>query len=426
MTPKAVANGIPIYCAFDELADADLLVPNPRNPNRHPESQIALLAKIIKAQGWRAPITVSNRSGFIVRGHCRLLAARALGLEKVPVDRQDYATEAEEWADLVADNRLAELAETDTGLLKDLLKELEAATFDLELTGFTEEDLEALLAQYRAPVDVVEDDFDLDAELERVEEPVTRRGDLWTLGRHRLMCGDATNASDVQRLMRGALADLVFTDPPYNVDYTGKTDDALRIENDCMPDRAFKEFLLRAYRNMLVVTKEGAAIYVCHADTEGVNFRTAMAEAGWELKQCIIWVKQHFVMGRQDYHWRHEPILYGWKPGAAHRWYGGRDQDTVWEFDRPSRNADHPTMKPVALVARALTNSSKSGDLVLDLFGGSGTTLIAAEQAGRICYMMEIDPRYCDVIVNRWKQLTQQEAVKAYAAQDEAYERAAG
>lgn len=425
-TPKVTASGIPVYRAFDELADVESLIPNPRNPNRHPESQVALLAKIIKAQGWRAPITVSNRSGFIVRGHCRLLAARALGVEKVPVDRQDYATEAEEWADLVADNRLAELAEMDTELLKDLLEDLDTGAFDMELTGFTEEDLENLMSQFRVPAEVEEDDFDVDAELENMQEPVTRRGDVWALGKHRLMCGDATDASDVRCLMRGALADLVFTDPPYNVDYTGKTEDALKIANDRMPDRVFREFLLRAYCNMLAVTKEGGAIYVCHADTESVNFRVAMVEAGWELKQCLVWVKQHFVMGRQDYHWRHEPILYGWKPGAAHRWYGGRDQDTVWEFDRPSRNAEHPTMKPVALVGRALTNSSKTGDLVLDLFGGSGTTLIAAEQAGRVCYMMEIDPRYCDVIVMRWKQLTQQEAVKVDAAQDEAYERAAG
>lgn len=430
-----LASGIPVHCAFDELVDPVSLIPNPRNPNRHPDYQIELLARVIKAQGWRAPITVSNRSGFVVRGHGRLQAALRLGVGQVPVDRQDYATEAEEWADLVADNRLAELADVEPTMLRDVLQELSLAGADLELTGYDEAALDRLISEAEAAPTVTEDEIP-----EPPAVPVTRPGDLWILGRHRLLCGDATDPAAAEQLMAGRLAEAVFTDPPYNVDYEGGTKDRLKIRNDRMDSGAFHDFLLAAFTNMLAATEEGGAIYVCHADSEGINFRTAMVEAGWELKQCLIWVKNTLVLGRQDYHWQHEPILYGWKPGAAHRWYGSRDKATVIDddlnlsdltraellhlveecrsqerttvvrVDKPARNDVHPTMKPVGLVARLLRNSTRLGDLVVDLFLGSGSTLIAAHQMGRSCYGMELDPRYCDVIVKRWEILTGRKA----------------
>jgi DNA modification methylase len=404
------ASRIAVHCSYDEVVDITTLVPNPRNPNTHPEKQVQLLAKIIKNQGWRAPITVSNRSGFIVRGHGRLLAAKLLGVEQVPVDRQDYETEAEEWADLVADNRIAELAEMDNALLNELIVELNASEFDIELTGFDEKEIEQLIAQFQLQSEIQEDDFDADAEAAKIKEPITKPGDIWILGNHRLMCGDATVISDVEKLMCDKKADMIFTDPPYNVDYTGKTEDALKIKNDNLNDNDFYKFLYDSFLNMLTFTVPGGAVYVCHADSEGLNFRKALIESGWLMKQCIIWVKNSLVMGRQDYHWQHEPILYGWKPGSAHKWYSGRKETTVWNFDKPLRNTEHPTMKPVGIPAKAIQNSSKAGDIVLDLFGGSGTTLIAAEQTGMVSFMMEIDPIYCDVIILRWEQLTGRKA----------------
>lgn len=451
------ADGIPVHCAFDELVDVAAMVPNPRNPNRHPDKQIELLAKIIKNQGWRAPITVSTRSGFIVRGHGRLLAAQALGVTQVPVDRQDYASEAEEWADLIADNRIAELAEIDNSLLGELLAGL-GDQVDIELTGFNAKEVDKLLGELEAG-DIVEDDFDAAAAAAEIKDPVTKPGDIWQLGRHRLMCGDATVLADAQKLMAGQLAAMVFTDPPYNVAYEGATADKLTIKNDNMPAAQFRVFLHDAFEVMYAVTAAGGAIYVCHSDSEGESFRGTLKETGWLIKQCIVWVKNQIVLGRQDYQWRHEPILYGWKPGAAHRWYGGRKQSTViedmapiavqqvddgvvlafsvglstvsikvpcfevldsgadelttvWRFDKPLRNGEHPTMKPIGLCARAIRNSSRPGDPLADFFGGSGSTLMAAEQTERDCHVMEIDPVYCDVIVQRWEKFTGQTAYK--------------
>jgi DNA modification methylase len=454
--PKIQADGIPVYCAFEELADVATLIPNPRNLNQHGDKQINLLAKIIKNQGWRAPITVSNRSGFVVRGHGRLLAAQSLGVSQVPVDCQDYATEAEEWADLIADNRIAELAEMDDSLLAGLLAEF--GDMDVELDGFSAKEVDQMLAELDN-AEVVEDDFDAAAEAAKIKTPVTQPGGIWQLGRQRLMCGDSTALADVQKLMDGQLADMIFTDPPYNVNYQGSTAEQLTIKNDNMSADQFNAFLQDAFAAMLAVAAPGAAIYVCHADSEGANFRGALQDASWLLKQCLIWVKNQFVIGRQDYQWRHEPILYGWKPGAAHRWYGGRKQGTViedsaplviqrdnegallnftfglqtvtlrvpsfeilqaggdelstaWRFEKPLRNGEHPTMKPIGLCARAIANSSKPGENVGDFFGGSGSTLIAAEQVGRSAYVMEVDPVYCDVIVKRWEEFTGQRALR--------------
>jgi DNA modification methylase len=236
-------------------------------------------------------------------------------------------------------------------------------------------------------------------------------GDLWILGRHRLLCGDSTSIDATERLMGGAKADLIVTDPPYNVAYEGKTTDALTIQNDKMGTSDFYQFLLDAYTNYFTIAKDGASIYVFHADTEGVNFRKALVDSGFKLSQCCVWVKQTMVIGRQDYHWQHEPILYGWKPSGSHNWYSDRSQTTIWQFDRPMRSTEHPTMKPIALVEYPILNSSKAGDIVADLFGGSGSTLIACEKNARACRTMELDSRYCDVIVKRWQDFTGKEAV---------------
>ena len=396
-----------IYCSHTEMMPIEQVIPNPRNPNKHPDKQIELLAKIIKNQGWRAPITVSTHSGFIVRGHGRLLAVQKLGLTEVPVDCQDYATEAEEWADLIADNRLAELSEFDDALLGDLLKDL--GDMDADLVGFSAKEINQLLAALEDS-EVVEDDFDTEKALEEIDEPVTKPGDVYILGNHRLLCGDSTKLGDVEKLMGGARADMLLTDPPYNVDYTGGTKEALTIKNDKQGDATFRQFLTDAFTNANAVMKPGAVFYIWHADSEGFNFRAACRDAGWQVRQCLIWNKSSLVMGRQDYQWKHEPCLYGWKDGASHLWASDRKQTTVLNFDKPQRNGEHPTMKPLALIAYQISNNTKGEDLVLDLFGGSGSTLIACEQLGRSCYMAEIDPKYCDVIIHRYEEFTGQKA----------------
>lgn len=246
---------------------------------------------------------------------------------------------------------------------------------------------------------------------EEIEEPITKPGDIWILGNHRLMCGDSTHKDDIMHLMNNQDADMLLTDPPYNVDYVGKTAEALKIKNDNMDDNQFYEFLRKVFENMYIVTKEGASIYVFHADTEGINFRKAFKDAGFKLAECLIWKKDCFVMGRQDYQWQHEPVLYGWKEGKAHYFINDRTQSTILEFDRPKQSTLHPTMKPIDLIAKLIKNSSKENDIILDLFGGSGSTIIAAEQLNRCCYTMELDPKYCDVIVKRWETLTNKEAI---------------
>lgn len=441
------------------MVDAALLIPNPQNPNQHPKKQIELLAKIIKAQGWRAPVTVSNRSGFVVRGHGRLQAALLLGC-MVPVDRQDYESQAAEWADLIADNRIAELASIDNELLAQMLAEINDSgiDFDMELTAYTDKQLDNVLADIRSEA-VQEDNFDTDAAAaEAADNLKTACGDIWQLGKHRLMCGDSTSQNDIDCLMAGQKAAMIFTDPPYNVNYQGGTEDKLKIKNDNMPTKVFNNFLKSAFECMYAAVIPGAAVYVCHADSAGSNFRAALEQAGWSIRQCLVWVKNQFVLGRQDYQWQHEPILYGWRPDGSHRFFGGRKQGTVidddnnvviqddgdnklinitieteqlvirakeaeiiskaddrlmttWRFEKPSRNGEHPTMKPIQLCARAIQNSSQPHEIVLDCFGGSGSTLMAAEQTGRICYCMELDPVYVDVIIKRWENYTGQQAI---------------
>ena len=267
--------------------------------------------------------------------------------------------------------------------------------------GFFDEELD----EAQEP-EVEDDDYDP----EPPEEPKSKRGDIYKLGRHRLMCGDSTSVTDVEALVDGRQIDLLITDPPYNVDYTGKTKDALKIENDQMEDESFRQFLRDAFLTADTVMKPGATFYIWHADSEGYNFRGACHDIQWKVRQCLIWVKNVMVMGRQDYQWKHEPCLYGWKEGAAHHWYSDRTQTTLPEFDRPTRSKEHPTMKPVPLFDYQIKNSSKKGDAVLDLFGGSGTTIICCEQNGRDAFLMELDPRYVDVIVDRWEKLTGQKA----------------
>lgn len=397
-----------IRCSYRELRDPAVLVPHPRNPNRHCAKQIDLLARIIRHQGWRNPIVVSARSGFVVAGHGRLQAALQLGVAVVPVDVQEFATEADEWAHLVADNRIAELAEMDQDGLGDLLRDLgEVEDFDLDLTGFDDADLAALLAEPTTgetdPDDVPEPPVD----------PVSVAGDVWILGRHRLMCGDSAEPEQVARLMDGIHADLLLTDPPYNVAYEGGTKESMTIANDDMDDTSYRKFLVATLGCAAAVLKPGGAFYCWHADSEGLNVRGACSDIGLTVRQCLIWVKSSMVMGRQDYQWKHEPCLYGWQKGAAHTWLSDRSQTTVLEFDKPSRNGEHPTMKPVPLFAYLMQNSCAPGSVVLDPFGGSGTTLIAAVQTGRSARLMELDPRYCDVIVRRWELFTGKQAVHA-------------
>ncbi len=390
-----------ILCAHTDVADIQSLIANPKNPNKHSEEQIKLLAKIMKYQGVRNPIVVSKRSGFITKGHARLEAAKLNQWEKMPVDRQDYKSEADEYADMVADNKIAELAISDMGMI-----ELEALglpqDFDLELLGIPDFDLSQLNRQPLCDEDDVP---------QAPAISITKPGDLYILGNHKLLCGDATNISDVERLMGGGKASMVFTDPPYNINYEGKTKDKLKIQNDNLGENFF-DFLKTSFSNYSAILRPGGSFYVCHADTERVNFTRAFVESGFHLSSVLIWVKNNATFGRQDYFWKHEPILYGWRGDGAHNWCGPNNEVTVWEIDRPLKSEEHPTMKPVALIERALKNSTKVHENVCDFFGGSGSTLLACEKLNRRCYSMELDPRYCDVIVSRWEKYTGQKAVR--------------
>ena len=291
----------------------------------------------------------------------------------------------------------------DKDKLEELLAELQNEDLDLSVTGFYFDEIDDILQDVKG---TKEDDFDIDAALEEIEDPISKNGDVWKLGRHYLMCGDSTKNEDVLKLTNNQMADMVLTDPPYNVDYEGGTIDKLKIENDNMSETEFYNFLIMAFENMFNSLKAGGSIYVFHSDTEGLNFRNAFKSVGFKLAQCLIWVKNTFVMGRQDYQWQHEPCLYGWKEGAGHYFTDDRTQSTILEYDKPQKNELHPTMKPVDMLCQLIKNSSEENQTILDLFGGSGSTLIACEQMNRTCYMMELDPKYCDVIIKRWEALT--------------------
>ena len=385
------------------------LIPYARNARTHSDEQVARIAASIKEFGWTNPIIIDGENG-IVAGHGRTLAARKLGLTEVPCIELKNLTETQKRAYILADNRLALDAGWDNEMLALELGDLKDAGVDLELTGFSDEELDELLATPTESADGDEDEAP-----EPQEDPVSKRGDVWILGAHRVMCGDSCSADDISKLFGNTgggtpTVSLYLTDPPYNVAYEGGTKDALTIQNDNMEDGQFRQFLVDAFSMADTVMKPGAVFYIWHADNEGFNFRGACRDVGWPVRECLIWAKNMFVMGRQDYQWRHEPCLYGWKEGAAHKWYSDRSQSTVLEFDKPTRNGVHPTMKPVELFRYLIENSSKKGDVVFDSFGGSGTTLIASEETGRVARLMELDPRYVDVIVKRWQEMTGKEA----------------
>jgi site-specific DNA-methyltransferase (adenine-specific) len=383
------------------------LVPYAKNSRTHSEDQIAQLAASIKEWGFTSAILVDEEAG-IIAGHGRVMAARKLGMAEVSVMVAKGWSEAQKRAYVIADNKLALNAGWDNELLALELAELDGLGFDVELTGFSDEEIKALM-----PVEVTEGLTDPDDAPAVQENPVTVPGDVWVMGKHRLLCGDSTSVDDLAKLTQGSLVDMWLTDPPYNVAYEGGTKEKLTIKNDSMGDDQFRQFLRDAYTAADTVMKPGAVFYIWHADSEGYNFRGAAKDAGWTVRQCLIWKKSSMVLGRQDYQWKHEPCLYGWKDGAGHLWAADRKQTTILEFDKPARNGEHPTMKPVALFEYQLLNNTKGGDIVLDSFGGSGTTLIAAEKNGRTAMIMELDPRYCDVIVKRWQEFTGNQATHA-------------
>jgi DNA modification methylase len=381
------------------------LIPFAKNSRTHSDAQVAQIAASIREFGFTNPVLVDEANG-IIAGHGRVMAARKLKMAEVPCIRLSHLSDAQKRAYIIADNKLALNAGWDEAMLKLELADLKALDFDLDLTGFDTDEINALLAEKGT-----EGLTDPDATPEPPVEPVTRLGDVWVCGQHRVMCGSSLDQAQIELLCAGQRVDMLLTDPPYNVAYEGKTKDALTIQNDSMGDSDFKTFLRDAFVSADTVMKPGAVFYIWHADSEGYNFRGACQDAGWKVRQCLIWKKSHMVMGRQDYHWQHEPCLYGWKEGAGHLWASDRKQTTILSFERPSRNAEHPTMKPVALFEYQMLNNTKGGDIVLDSFGGSGTTLIAAEKNGRIARIMELDPKYVDVIVKRWEDFTGQKAV---------------
>ena len=385
--------------------EVEKLIPYVRNSRTHSDAQVAQIAASIKEFGWTNPILVDGENG-IIAGHGRLLAARKLGAKDVPVIELAHLTESQKRAYVIADNQLAMNAGWDTAMLTLELADLKESEFDLDLIGFDAKELEKLLEPEQ-----VEGLTDEDAVPDAPEEPKTKLGDIYQLGSHRLMCGDSTSISDIERLCDGQLVDMWLTDPPYNVAYEGKTKDALKIQNDSMGGDQFRQFLRDAYVAADVVMKPGAVFYIWYADVETYNFVGAAKDAGWKMSQILIWKKSTMVMGRKDYHFKHEPCLYGWKEGSGHLWASDRKQTTILEFDKPSRNGEHPTMKPVDLFAYQMLNNTKGGDIVLDSFGGSGTTMIAAEKHGRQSRLMELDPKYCDVIVKRWEDFTGKKAV---------------
>jgi site-specific DNA-methyltransferase (adenine-specific) len=383
------------------------LIPYAANSRTHSDAQVAQIAASIKEFGWTNPILIDD-DNTIIAGHGRLLAARKLGMEEVPAIILDHLTKAQQRALVIADNQLALNAGWDMDMLKAEIEDLSLEDFNLDLLGFDEKFLDGLLEP--EPTAGLTDE---DAVPEVPETPKTVPGDVWVLGNHRLMCGDSTSIDALAKLTEGNLVDMWLTDPPYNVAYEGGTKEKLTIQNDSMGDDDFRQFLRDSYTAADSVMKPGAVFYIWHADSEGYNFRGAAKDTGWQVRQCLIWKKSSLVMGRQDYHWMHEPCLYGWKEGAAHLWATDRKQTTILEFDKPSRNGEHPTMKPVELFEYQMLNNTKGADMVLDSFGGSGTTIIAAEKHGRYGRLMELDPKYCDVIIKRWQDFTGKKAVHA-------------
>lgn len=466
--PKATTvDGVPVFCSHDEIIGVEKAIPNPKNPNQHDTRQIELLGNIIEANGWRQPITISKRSGFIVKGHGRLAAAVSKRWKQIPVDFQNYANDAEEWSDLIADNRLAELSTMDNQRLIDLIGDIDTGVAPIEMTGYTEEDIAEIIAALEGADDTQDDQADAVAVPDNI--PMSKAGDIWHLGSHRLLCGSATDKEAVARLMDGEKAQLVNTDPPYGVSYETQSGKFDMIKNDDLTgDDLMATLLIPAFKNYVEHTEPEVAFYIWHASSTRRDFEDAMTAAGIVEKQYIIWVKTAHVLGHADYQWAHEPCFYAEKAGQIAHFYGDRSQrttwkavlrdadgtatvltggivltdgaggkvylaekppkgkkiryirlsegrsvclypesksSTVWEVSRET-GIEHPTQKPVELAIRAIDNSTKPGDLVIDFFGGSGSTLRGAELTGRRCYTIELDPRYCDVIVNSYVKLT--------------------
>ena len=378
-----------------QLVDINKLIPYVNNARTHNAQQINKLRSSLREFGFINPVII-DRDFNVIAGHGRIMAAKEEGINEVPCVFVDYLTEAQKKAYILADNRMAMDAGWDEELLKVEIEALQAEDFDLSLTGFDESELAGF---FDTADDAKDDDFDVDAELEK--PPVTKSGDLWLLGNHRMLCGDSTKEESYTLLMNGKKANLVVTDPPYNVNYQGT---AGKIKNDNLENDKFYQFLLDAFTCMEKAMADDASIYVFHADTEGLNFRKAFIDAGFHLSGCCIWVKNSMVLGRSDYQWQHEPVLYGFLQNGKHYWSknAGRSQTTIWNFDKPKKNKNHPTSKPLDLLAYPIGNSSQENAIVIDTFGGSGSTLMTCEQTNRICHTMELDEKYASVILRRY------------------------
>ena len=379
-----------------QLVPISKLVPYVNNARTHSPEQVMKLRSSLREFGFINPIIIDRDYG-IIAGHGRLLAAKEEGITEVPCVFVDYLTEAQKKAYILADNRMAMDAGWDEELLRVEIEALQGEAFDVSLTGFDEKEL-ADLFKDGSDSDAEDDDYDLSAALEKAA--FVKRGDIWTVGRHQLMCGDATSAEDVAALMDGRKANLILTDPPYGVSF--KSSSGLTIQNDSMKDEEFYRFLLASFKNMADHLEKGGAAYVFHADTEGLNFRRAFIDAGFHLAGCCIWVKDSLVLGRSDYQWQHEPVLYGFMQNGKHPWYSDRKQTTIWNFAKPKRNANHPTSKPLDLLGYPIGNSTQENAIVIDTFGGSGSTLMACEQMNRTCCTMELDEKYASVILRRY------------------------
>ncbi|MCW6665297.1 site-specific DNA-methyltransferase [Aerococcaceae bacterium NML191219] len=376
-----------------KLIQTDKLIPYVNNARTHSKAQINKLRSSLREFGFINPIIIDKNYG-VIAGHGRLMAAKEEGIAEVPCVLVDHLNEAQKKAYIIADNKMALDAGWDEELLKVEIEALALEEFDLALTGFDDVELSQL---FDDASNIKEDDFDVNAALEK--PTMSQQGDVWLLGKHRLVCGDSTKKETYQILMDENQANLVVTDPPYNVNYEGS---AGKIKNDNMDQSKFYQFLFDAFTQMEQAMAKDASIYVFHADTEGLNFRKAFTDAGFYLSGTCIWKKQSLVLGRSPYQWQHEPVLFGWKKKGKHQWYTGRKESTIWEFDKPKKNGEHPTMKPIALVSYPIQNSSMTNSIILDPFGGSGSTLIACEQTDRICYTIELDEKFCDVIVKRY------------------------
>ncbi|MDR1240286.1 MAG: site-specific DNA-methyltransferase [Oscillospiraceae bacterium] len=403
------------------------LKPYEHNARTHSEEQISKIAKSIEEFGFINPVLIDAEFG-IIAGHCRVLAAKQIEMEEVPCLFVEDLTETQKRAYIIADNKLSLDAGWDFGILKIELEDLKNLDFNISLTGFDDFNFDLS----NDSKEITDDDFDSD-KINKIleEEPKSKLGDIYLLGEHRLMCGDSTNPEDVSKLMNSKLInsklkgneiseinkineiiDLFVTDPPYNVDYQSKSKEKNKILNDKQTSEEFRSFLILAFKNADKYLKQGGAFYIWFANKESLSVYQACQKVDWEIRQQLIWNKNALVLGRQDYRWKHEPCVYGWKSGDSHYFTDDRTQTTILEFNKPLRNEEHPTMKPIPLIAKLIENSSKKGEIVLDLFGGSGTTLIACEELNRKCFMMELDPKYCDVIIKRWEELTGEKAMK--------------